>query len=752
MTLLANSLSRLSPQNVAKSVTENLLSETSRFAFTILLIAYVVMALMYSLVTPLYEPTDEIRHVRYVRHLVVNRSLPIQSTDGPRAQSHHPPLYYVLGAVASWWVPVEQDVYYAPPRNPHWTDRHEEVSADNKRQYLQAGPRSFPPHGIVLAVYVMRCMTIIIGAASVWLTYRLGHKVFPGKPALALGGAAVMAFNPQFLHMSGAVNNDVPAALCGAAVLLACVQLTQRGPSIRTDVLLGILYGLALLTKFHLLALAAPILLAYCISVWDLRDWQSLLRGSFIVLALATLISGWWFWRNYALYGDPTGMRKVNELWAGRSPSGNWWALRQGLPYLWSSFWGRFGYGQIPLHPPVYQGLLGLCGLAVVGYLLPRRSAVPTTELMLFGVTVLVFIIAVSYYILIQPAGPMGRFLFPALPALALLVTFGLSRFIPPRMIDLFGLGVGLGAAALATYALLDVLAPAYMPPRSLSRSEIASLPNRVDTNFGSIARLLGHEVAPRTVAPGDTVDVTLYWEPLARTERDYVVFVHLMSDVGTMIAQRDTFPGLGRYPTTVWEPGVAFADTYRVRIPETAYAPDTGYIQVGLYLPDGQRLATSDGRDALRLAPIEIQARPGDFPNPQRANFDNQIALLGYELDRRVLEPGDSIQLTLYWRALTPMQTNYRAFAHVLGTKDQVWANSDSLLRDGSAPTSQWQAGQTVVETRMLSVGATTPPDFYDVEVGVYAPSGGRLPVMAEEGHRLGSRILLAKLRVEEE
>jgi hypothetical protein len=97
-------------------------------------------------------------------------------------------------------------------------------------------------------------------------------------------------------------------------------------------------------------------------------------------------------------------------------------------------------------------------------------------------------------------------------------------------------------------------------------------------------------------------------------------------------------------------------------------------------------------------------------------------------------------------------MEADYRAFAHVLGTKDQIWANSDSLLRDGSALTSQWQAGQTVVETRMLSVGATTPPDFYDIEVGVYAPSGGRLSVMAEEGHRLGSRVFLAKVRVEEE
>ena len=69
-----------------------------------------------------------------------------------------------------------------------------------------------------------------------------------------------------------------------------------------------------------------------------------------------------------------------------------------------------------------------------------------------------------------------------------------------------------------------------------------------------------------------------------------------------------------------------------------------------------------------------------------------------------------------------------------------------------GAAPTSKWQSGQIVEDVRDLTVGLTTPPDFYDIEVGLYASGGDRLPVVAEDGHWLDSRVLLSKIRVVDE
>jgi len=758
---------------------------------------FIALAIAYSLASPLYESTDELRHFRYVRHLVVHRSLPVQRPDAPRAQSHHPPLYYTLGALVSEWVPVAQEVYYEPPINPYWAYRYWEVSDDNKNQYLHGDDELFQEgsfHGVALAVYVVRWMTVLIGAGVVWLTYRIGHEVFPDQPALAVGGAALVAFNPQFVYLSGAVNNDILAALCSAAVLLVCVRLVRDGPSVRTDLTIGVLYGAGILTKSHLLALLGLIELAYVLAVWPARartptlphshtpNWRAFLRGNLVVMGLALLISGWWFWRNQVLYGEPTGFRRVTELWGVRDPLESWGTLVVELPYAWSSLWGRFGYGQVPLPDGVYRGLAFVAAAGVMGLILlvcrlarhHIRSAIPNSQLLLLLTDVLLFVAVLFAYILVSPAGAMGRFLFPCLPAFALLLLVGLSQFFPRCLTWAASLVVTVGMAALAVYALVGVLAPAFARPHPLTESEIEVVPNPTSVEFcdagippcggdkRGIARLLGYQVTPTVVEPGGTVDVTLYWQTLARTDKNYAVFVHLLSEVGTMVAQRDTYPGLGRYPTTAWESGVAFADTYRVRVSETAYAPDVGYIQVGIYLPDGPRLTTPDGRDALRLATVEIRPRPtpllspleggGRGVNPLNVNFGDQAALAGYTLDRRVVRPGETIRLTLYWRALAPTETNYRVFAHILGVENQVWANSDGQPAGGAAPTNQWQPGQVVKDMRDLTVGLTTPPDFYDIEVGLYAPGGDRLPVIAEDGHWLDSRVLLSKIRVVDE
>jgi hypothetical protein len=263
---------------------------------------------------------------------------------------------------------------------------------------------------------------------------------------------------------------------------------------------------------------------------------------------------------------------------------------------------------------------------------------------------------------------------------------------------------------------------------------------------------LLGYKVSPTAVCPGGSVDVTLYWRAESRTDRDYAVFVHILSDAGTIVAQRDTYPGLGRYATTRWEAGVAFADRYRIHLPETAYSPDSGFVQVGIYLPGGPRLTTTDGRDAIRLEEIDVAAAAGDVPNPLNANFDGRLALVGYDYDRRTVRPGETISLTLYWRALSEIGDEYSVFAHIPGSQDQIWARSDGWPGDGRRPTTAWVPGEVVVDVRELTLDPATPPYLYQVVVGVYAPGEPPIPVVAEDGHWLDQRVLLSQIRVVDE
>ena len=734
-----------------------------QLALVALLVVYIGLAVGYSFADPLYESPDELRHVRYVRHIAEHGSLPIQRDGGPRAQSHHPPLYYAMGALASSWVHVDEDVYYQPKENPFWGYRYWEVGDDNKTQYVHGpydriGLLAIPElRGITLLVYVVRWMTVLMGAGVVWLTYRIGLRVLPKFPGLALGGAALVAFNPQFLYLSGAVNNDIPAALCGAATLLVCVRSVQGRPGWRTNISLGVLFGLGLLTKIHLIVLLVPIELVYALSAWEERDWQSFMKGNLVIVGLAVLISGWWFARNQILYGDPLGVGVHSELWNSRSPSEGLWALRQEIPYLWSTLWGRFGYGQVALPRAIYQGASVFCLLCLGGFLVGGWKALPSLAAGSLAATVLVFLAWVIYYTLVQPAGARGRFLFPALPAFTVLLMAGLRRLVPWRRGWIASLGVVALVLPISLYALMWVLVPAFAPPRRLRPSEIDAIPNPIEkelrlTTEGAdvaVARLRGYRVAPREVVPGDVVEVTLYWEALAQTQREHVVFVHLLSESGVMVAQRDTYPGLGRYPTSAWRPGAIIADTYRLHLPETAYTPDRGTIQVGLYVQDGPRLTTPEGQDALELATIDVHARPGDRPNPISVNFGDKLELIGYSLDGRAVEPGETVGLTLYWRALSSMDVNYEVFVHVLGTDDQIWANSDSPLTDQAVCTNRWESGVVVREERDLTLAQETPLGFYDLELGLRAPDRRRLKILGDHGRALANRTLLTKIRV---
>src|SRR5258708_35239763 len=118
--------------------------QSNRFPLA-LAAAYLNLALAYSFAKPTFEATDEIRHFRYVRYLVINKALPPVSIEASKElQAHHPPLYYLLAAVLTSPIPGHVGADYSPPVNPFWGFRYYEPSTDNKNQYLHAPNERWP--------------------------------------------------------------------------------------------------------------------------------------------------------------------------------------------------------------------------------------------------------------------------------------------------------------------------------------------------------------------------------------------------------------------------------------------------------------------------------------------------------------------------------------------------------------------------------------------------------------------------------
>lgn len=122
---------------------------------------------------------------------------------------------------------------------------------------------------------------------------------------------------------------------------------------------------------------------------------------------------------------------------------------------------------------------------------------------------------------------------------------------------------------------------------------------------------LAGYEIEPAAPRPGETLNLTLYWQPQATPGENYTVFVQLLDAADRVAAQGDGPPRNGQYPTGWWAPGEVIADPHPVALP--ADLPPGDYrLLVGLYrLGDGARLPLTAGAafgpDALILTTLEL-------------------------------------------------------------------------------------------------------------------------------------------------
>jgi hypothetical protein len=116
----------------------------------------------------------------------------------------------------------------------------------------------------------------------------------------------------------------------------------------------------------------------------------------------------------------------------------------------------------------------------------------------------------------------------------------------------------------------------------------------------GQNIRLLGYDLEPSQVRPGETIQLTLYWEAKEKPTGDYTVFTHLLDPSGGLRGQVDSQPQGGMYPTYLWDEGERIQDRYNLTVAPDA-PPGDYEIAVGMYT-----LATLE-----RLSVIDQQGLP---------------------------------------------------------------------------------------------------------------------------------------------
>ena len=857
-------------------------NQTERKILLVILATFALLGILYSSLVPIFEASDELWHYPMVEHIARTWTLPVQplaagASSGPwRQEASQPPLYYAIGAALTFWIDTRDSASpYAmtPVRhlNPHVAAG--EITPDGSNVNLVVHNPTlerFPWQGTALAVHIVRLFSVTLGTWAVYLTWALVHELYPQARKLALSAAAIHAFTPMYLFISSSVNNDnLIVPLCSLALLMMVRIVkgrTSEVPNPRSPIsdlrspiphppspvlnpqryiLLGIVLGLGLLTKASAIGLLPLAAATIAWETWQNIKWQIgksadqrisekasqrlsiqhhspfshyasvTIRPATSVSLPPLAISGWWFYRNYQLYGEWLGLNAFYAVLGTRDVPADFaqlWAERFAFA---AGYWGNFGGLNIPMPTWIYTALNTLAVLTLIkiavhfgiwvtgqrsseaasqrlsvsassNQLPDPQSPIPHLQISnqkifnlwpftwdpLTAARALAWAWAAAVFVSWTTWATItwssqGRLIFSAIPMWSLALALPMrhksqvkSQKLPSASLrnlqsSIFDLQF-FPLLLLCLIALPVWIMPAYAPP-SATRREIA---NPYNVQFGNVLQLQGYTIEKRAIHPGETIGLTLYWKALQPTATDHSIFIHLLGENDRIIAQRDTFPGRGLVSTTWIQAGHIWAETYNIPTPPMAYAPDSMTFALGLYATaSGARVPVTDATGAplgetARFGDVWLAAKPGDVPNPIQMHFGKGMTLIGYDVSNTSAARGAQLEVTLHWACEAPIANDYTISVQLIDSQWRKAAQSDAWPLAGAAPTSSWQVGQTLEETRTLTVAPDAAPGVYDLQLTIYRMNDTgkleHLPIVWQTGQMPAKTVVLTRVRVQ--
>jgi tRNA A-37 threonylcarbamoyl transferase component Bud32 len=129
----------------------------------------------------------------------------------------------------------------------------------------------------------------------------------------------------------------------------------------------------------------------------------------------------------------------------------------------------------------------------------------------------------------------------------------------------------------------------------------------------------------------------------------------------------------------------------------------------------------------------ITLQVSSGSVV-PIDANLGNLITLESADLPRDTLRPGETLELTLHWKArVNNIEQPYKVFVHLIGPTGKLATQVDREPQDGRAPTTTWTTGAVVQDRYTFEIPRDAPRGAYQLRVGLYPANNPatRLPVV---------------------
>lgn len=750
---------------------ERPLGWTFRLA-VLIAVARLFLSSYWALTLPPFEAHDETGHFTYAHFIAREGRLPYpaQLLTEWFDESHQPPLYYLLAAMAGRpFAPTEP---YLPTMNPFFLsgDGRGGVNAILHDPELER----FPGGQAQQFLLAGRLSSAVFSGVAVFFVFLATRLLLPTWPAAWIGATGLAAFTPTWVFVGGAMTNDALVALMGTLTLWSCVRLLRdRQPGAGAFAVAGVTLGLAVMSKNNALILVPFAGLAALVAMrglWGGSARVALARGAAFA-GCAALVAGPWYFRNLLVLGRPLGDRETtNVILSEITPVFETVGKREPFDFLaglvsytFRTYWGLFGWGTIALPDWFYVAAAAATGVAVLGLtrVLAARDDATRGVLLLAAFAALVVSLPLYRAIFFNtPTLLPGRYLLPAIAATSALLAVGLCA-LPGRLGKLLP-SIALGGAFLVSAATPSlIVAPQFRQPPRLTSEEVSRVATPASYTYDGRARLTGYHTSRDRAHPGEEVEVTLFWQVIAPFDRPYTMGLHLIDERQTSRAATNSWPGRGNYSTVLWRPGEVFADIYRLKIPDSAAAPFLGHLRPRLhdfaptvlgstqfrYRGDLPVVDANGSPTSPVLGMIAVEAPPRGLPaaGAPLATFGSTVQLDGYSVSSAD-DPG-KIGVELTWRALSKPEERLVAFVHVLDSTGRIIAQSDSEPVGGLYPTVAWRKDEQVVDRHSLTLSPAQVGARLRLAVGLYRRDGlERLPAATGSGELLPQNVLVTE------
>lgn len=720
-------------------------SPASKHIAALICVYFLALTLLYADATPFFEAPDEAAHFLYAHNLLETGELPtlLEGRDAIFAsqatQRHHPPLYYMVGAVLI--APTDRaDVDAYLRLNPLGTSGT--VSVNNQNVYLHNW-RSPEVEGgdTATAIWILRLFSMALGLGTLWMIYRIGALTY-GEP-VGLLAMLITASIPTFVFISASINNDNLVTFFYTAGILWTVRSWQQKAIRPRDVALisAILAGVAL-SKVNGLTLFGLVYGGMVLGVLRGRyGWRRVLLVVIVSGVSAALAAGWWYLRNEDLYGDPLARGIMRGIWGRGYPPEGWDEISAEAESVWVSFWMILGQFNVRGPEWFYDILPAITGLGALGALIHIVRDWRRWEVALFLLTAVVLVIVSLIAANQEIKVSQGRILFPMLGAFAPLLALGWYT-LPRRL----GVLVIVPLVVVTLSAPIDTLYRAY--PRLSSTDaeragrEGATLVERTVRDGGDSMALIAYKLDETVVQPGDVVRGTVYFS--AETVADVALSMQLVDTIsGGVRGGVVTYPGMTLTSQLRSGWGYRAAVQFQVAAAETPIPPRQMMLDFSwpVLAESGIQIlrtltwesATGEPTGGGLLVPGPLVHDPAYQPmmleTPLDLRFGEGIQATGYTVSDFAPRPGEVVQVHINWRGGAQMNQDWTLTVGLLSAEGVVVAQQDGPIP--GYPTSRWLTDVTITETRTLALPAELPSGDYVLYFGWYDPANdARLPI----------------------